>query len=181
VPLLGLDQQVAERCELALAPDEVTERALPARGDRRAGRADGDQPARTHRRRFALHLDGTEVLDADEVAHQPPGRFAQQDRAGCAGLLETRGEVGGVADGGVVHSQVVADRADDHVARVEPHTKTQRALAPADRAPDGGRREDRALGMVLVGNRRAEERHEAIAKELIDRALVAVDFGEANG
>ena len=35
--------------------------------------------------------------------------------------------------------------------------------------------------MVLVGDRRAEERHEAIAEELIDGALVAVDLGEAQG
>ena len=34
-----------------------------------------------------------------------------------------------------------------------------------------------ALGVVLVGERRAEEGHDAIAGELVDRTLVAVDLG----
>ena len=87
MPPLGLDQQIAEHRQFALTADELAERALHASGDRPAGRADGDQPVRTHGLRFALDLEGTEVLDADEVAHHPPGRFAQKDRAGCAGLL----------------------------------------------------------------------------------------------
>ena len=32
--------------------------------------------------------------------------------------------------------------------------------------------------MILVGERGAEERHEAVAEELVDRALVAVDLGQ---
>ena len=36
-------------------------------------------------------------------------------------LFHAGGEVAGLADGRVVHVQVVADRADDHLARVEAH------------------------------------------------------------
>ena len=36
----------------------------------------------------------------------------------------------------------------------------------------------RALRVVLVRDRRAEERHDAVAEELVDRALVAVDLGQ---
>ena len=86
VPPLGLDQKVAEHRQLALTADELAERARCASGDR-AGRADGDQPVRTHGLRFALDLEGPEVLDGDDVAHCPPGRFAQKDRARCASLL----------------------------------------------------------------------------------------------
>ena len=49
------------------------------------------------------------------------GRVADEQRARFGHLLQPRGEVGRVADRGVVHSQVVADRADHHEAGVEPH------------------------------------------------------------
>ena len=35
-----------------------------------------------------------------------------------------------------------------------------------------------ATGVVLVGERRAEQRHEAVAEELVHRALVAVHLGQ---
>jgi hypothetical protein len=41
---------------------------------------------------------------------------------------------------------------------------------------EGGER--RPPGMVLVGDRRPEDGHEAVAQELVDRPLVAVDLGE---
>jgi hypothetical protein len=37
---------------------------------------------------------------------------------------------------------------------------------------------DGALGVVLVGDGRAEQRHDAVAEELVDRALEAVNLGE---
>ena len=40
---------------------------------------------------------------------------------------------------------------------------------------DRERRAERALGVVLVRDRRAEERHHPVAEELVDRPLVAVD------
>ena len=36
----------------------------------------------------------------------------------------------------------------------------------------------RAMGVILVRDRGAEERHHAVAQELVDRALVAVDDAE---
>ena len=43
---------------------------------------------------------------------------------------------------------------------------------------DAERREARPPRVILVGQRRPEERHEAVAEELVDGALVAVDLGE---
>jgi hypothetical protein len=37
---------------------------------------------------------------------------------------------------------------------------------------------DRALGMILVGDRRAEQRHDPIAEELVHGAIVAVHLGQ---
>src|SRR5262245_63530119 len=43
---------------------------------------------------------------------------------------------------------------------------------------DSRRRERSAAGMVLVRHGRAEQSHEAVASELIDGALVAMNLGE---
>ena len=91
-----------------------------------------------------------------------------------------------VADRRVVHPQVVADHAHDHEPGVETHPDGQRDLRPrgddggvvAKRAGDPERGERRAARVVLVGERGAEERHEAVAEELVDRALVTVHLGE---
>ena len=43
---------------------------------------------------------------------------------------------------------------------------------------DGQRGAERPRGVVLVGDRRAEERHHAVTEELVDRPLAAVDGRE---
>ena len=47
-----------------------------------------------------------------------------------------------------------------------------------DRASDVERGQYRPARVVLVRDRRAEQRHEAVAQELIDGALVAMDLGQ---
>ncbi len=88
-----------------------------------------------------------------------------------------------VADRGVFEAQVLADRADDHLARVDPHA--HREAEPLVAADLGGVRGELALqrqrrpagplGVILVGERSAEQRHDAVAGELVDGALEAVD------
>ena len=69
-----------------------------------------------------------------------------------------------------------------HEARVDAHphgeldavvrrTSAARGLSLLDRE----RRTQGALGVIFVGDGRAEQRHDAVAQELVDRALVAVD------
>jgi hypothetical protein len=88
-----------------------------------------------------------------------------------------------LTDSRVVHVQIRADRPHYHLARVETHADLdghpeaakhvlgvalhrilhpQRRIAGADR-------------VVLMGERRAEERHDPVAHHLVDGALVAVD------
>ena len=50
------------------------------------------------------------------------------------------------------------------------HVGGERLQLPLDRE----RRTQRAMGVVLVSDRRPEQRHHAVAEELVDRALVAV-------
>ena len=86
----------------------------------------------------------------------------------------------------VIHPQILADGADHDEARVDAHAHSeldavhpshvvgQRFELPLDRE----RSAERAMGMVFVRDRRAEQRHHAVAEELVDRAFVAVHLTE---
>jgi len=86
-------------------------------------------------------------------------------------------------DGGVVHVQVTANRAHDDLARVEPHADVHRRAAGAldllrvegDPPLHSQRRIAGANRMVLVPDRRAEERHDPVAHDLVHRPLVPMD------
>ena len=88
-----------------------------------------------------------------------------------------------LADGRIVHVQVAADGADDDLARVQTDTDLHldamgapdrfaialHRLLHAERGVAGAHR------MVLVGQRRAEERHDPVTHNLVDGAFVAVN------
>src|SRR5262249_43701084 len=84
--------------------------------------------------------------------------------------------------GRVVHAQIVADRPDDDLAGVEadPHREVEAmaALQLLGVAPQlvsqVKRRPARALGVILVRDRRPEQRHDAVAGVLRDGSLEAV-------
>jgi hypothetical protein len=91
--------------------------------------------------------------------------------------------VRGLAHGRVVHAQIAADRAHDDIPRVETdpdlHLQALRPakvirIAPHDILhPEGGIAG--AHGVVLVGERRAEEAHDAVTHHLVHGALVVMD------
>ena len=107
------------------------------------------------------------------------GALGHADAARLGQRLHALRQRHGVTLRGVVHAQVVADLADHDLARVQPdpHAEVEPALdAQLVRVvphfvpqPEG--RVARPLGMVLVGDRRTEERHDPIARVLVDRAL----------
>ena len=75
---------------------------------------------------------------------------------------------------------------DDHEARVQAHAEHQPHLLArverdrlgVHRAADVEGGEHGATGVILVGERRAEQRHEAVAEELVHRAFVAMHLRE---
>ncbi len=78
-----------------------------------------------------------------------------------------------VTGGGVIHPKVVADRAHDDRTGVDPDPDVDLgSLLHRERGKCG------AACVILVSDRGAEEGHEAVAEELVDRALVAVDLRE---
>ncbi len=97
--------------------------------------------------------------------------------------MSASGQVRGLADGGVVHVQIAADGAHDDLAGVQTDTDLHldavgapdtfgvalHRLLHAKRGVAGAHR------MVLMGQRRAEERHDSVPHHLVDRALVAVN------
>ncbi len=97
-------------------------------------------------------------------------------------LLHALRQAHGVTLGGVVHAQVVADLADDHVARVEADARleVQAVLAAqllAERAQGVAQVQRRVAGplrVVLVRDGRPEERHDAVPRVLVDGPLEAM-------
>src|SRR3954451_13007715 len=91
--------------------------------------------------------------------------------------------MGGLADRGIVHPQVAADRPHYDLAGVEAHTNLHAHVLGAPDIvgvlPHGllhaERRVAGAHGVVLVGERCTEEGHDPVTHHLVDRALVAVD------
>jgi hypothetical protein len=57
-------------------------------------------------------------MDLDKSFHELQRGGRETDRARGGELLHARGQVSGLADGRVVHTQVVADGADDNFAAV---------------------------------------------------------------
>ena len=138
-------------------------------------------------------LDALERLPADrrELEERAPRRMhrlARVDLAGPGRLLQARRDVGGVADRGVVHAQVVADLADHDHAGVDAHADPHRAQRPRglvaarrgflQLVADADCREQRPPHMILVRQRCAEQRHEAVAEKLVDRAFEAMDLAQ---
>ena len=115
-------------------------------------------------------------------------RLAEDDAARLGDGLEARREVDRVADRRVVHPQRVPDPPHDHLAAVQAHAHAHGPVGAADRdrlvtkrrrdVPGG---QNGPLGVVLVRQGGAEQRQEAVAQELCDRPLVAVDLGEGPG
>ncbi len=89
----------------------------------------------------------------------------------------------GLPDRGVVHMEVAADRPDDHFARVQPDPNLHgHPVGALDLVAVSGhalqhpeRRIARPDGVILVGQRGAEEGHDPVAHDLVHGPLVAVD------
>jgi len=179
-------EAVPEGGQLTLTRDE--DRQTPFGLDvepapRLAGRHD---LPRRRRLRLALQAELPERAHVKETSGQTVSRLGDHNRARLRHLLEARGDVRRVADGRVIHPKVVPDAADDDQPSVEPLTYLEVYAAPAqgvlpitcERPLDAECGENRAPCVVLMGDRRAEQRHDPVAEELIDRPLVAMDLGQ---
>src|SRR5262249_42160510 len=140
----------------------------------------------THRLRLSLERKIAEGPRMKIVANETVRRLGDDDASGIGDLQHPGRDIRRVAHRRIVHPQVAADATDDNEAGVEalPDPKLDTA-APLQFIPvalesplDAERRVHRALCMIFVSNRRPEERHNAVAEELVHRALVTMDLGQ---
>ena len=166
---------------------EVRQLSLAAHERRQLGReihATSPLPEARHlvsddERLLALDRKGRQGPEGERPGRESTRRLADQDDAGLARLLEARRKVDGVALSRVVHPEVVADLAHDDRAAVEAdaHAELDALLScqggavPRHGRLDGQGGVDRPFRVILVGDRRTKQRHDAVTRELVDRAL----------
>ena len=119
----------------------------------------------------------------DEALGQAQRPGGEPDTAGRRELLHARRQVRGLAHRRVVHTEIAADRAHHDVTGVETHADLHLHAPGATQlvrvAPHGvlhpERGVARAHGVILVGERGAEERHDPVTHHLIHGALVVMN------
>ena len=106
-----------------------------------------------------------------------PGRLADEDAVHRCGGLEARCRVDDVARGHALARFRTRTECDQRLARIhrDPHLKLLFLLAHP--VADRERGSHGSLGVVLVGDWRAEERHDRIADELLDSAAEELELG----
>ena len=187
-PFPRLLEALAQHRQLARPADERREPALGGDVQARAAAA-GPEHLEGARGGAALGGDLPEIQRLEIALDGGVGCLADHHAARPGRLLHAGSEVRRVADRGVVHAQVIADLADHHRTGVEtdPELKAdillrlELAVKNPDRALNPERRVNGAARAVLVGDRRAEECHHAVAGVLVHAALEAVDFGADGG
>ncbi len=114
------------------------------------------------------------------------GGLGEHDPVRRRHLLEAGGDIGGIANGRVVHTQVVANGPDNHQPGVQPQAYRhlhavllpQRGGPCVQALPQANGGQHRSPGMVFMGNGGAKQGHKAITQELVDGALVAVHLAQ---
>ena len=177
---LGAGQRVPEEAQLLLPPDQL---GAAAEGDVDTQPVSGrDHLPDADRLGLALggHRLGVAVLD--HIRGRPVGGLVDEDpvhrrrglKAGArvddvsGGHALALARAGGERDHGLAGRDADADvEAEGGIGRVE----------LADRLADRERSAHAALGVVLVGQRGAEERHDRVADELLHGAAVALELG----
>ena len=153
----------------------MSERSIP----KLARRADGPPGGE----RLGLPLRGDRLLGLvlDGALGGTKRELADEDPAGRCRRLETRSRVHDVpGDHSLAELGTRVER-DERLPRVhaDPHLERERRIGLVhlrDRLLDRKSRSDRALGVVLVGDRRPEDRDDGVADELLDRAAVALEL-----
>ena len=137
----------------------------------------------------ALHLAGPDVVEDEVGPDQLGGGRGQVDLADFRHLFHPSRDVHGQTLRGVVDAGVVADPADDHMARVQPDPDPEvgadggrqvggdglHLLGESERGPAS------LLGVTLVGDGGAEQGHHAVAAVGGDDPGVLVDGGDGGG
>ena len=158
------DGRLGAASQLALGSGHERER-LP--------RVDGDA--------LALRHHGLERLVLHGVLGGPAGCRPDDDRSGPCLLLEPGGGVDDVSGDRRLTAARVGGEVEQYLTRrdADAHSEVLSALGVVDvldRAARGEGRSQRALGVVLMGDRRAEDAEDRIADELLHRAAETLEL-----
>ena len=170
---------LAQQRDLLLAPDQRGQRGR-AQGLEAIDAARCQHARDPHRLGEALEMLLAELDAVEQIADQPAGARADDERAGLGQTLQAGGEVGGLADHRLLLGRALADQVADHHdagrdadpgRELDAGTRSQRGDRLDHR--EGGA--DRALGIALLGLRVAEERQHAIAHIFGEVTLEVLD------
>ena len=133
--------------------------------------------------RHSFDRDHSERLHVDEPFCQSDRLRSEAGHPRRRELLHSRREMGRLSHRRVVHSQVAANGADHDIAGVDadpdlnldPMAAAHFLSVAVDQVLHSERGVAGANRMVLVRQRRSEQRHDAVAHDLIDRALIAMN------
>jgi hypothetical protein len=174
-------RRLAERARVDLAEHlqlvVAAEKRRPARRlevDAQAA-AGAERPPERHRLGLPLRRDRLKLFVLDRVPRRPVRLLAGDEAARRRRGLEARGGVDDVSG-------------DDPLAELRPGVERDDGLACVDRGPclevellhrleDGKPRPHAPLGVVLVRDGGAEDGHDGVADELLDRAAEPLDLG----
>ena len=130
-------------------------------------------------------LDGhrAERTHAHVTFHQLQGRTREEDAARPRQLAHSRRPMRGLANGRVVQLGITTDGAHHDLARIEPDLDLEVHAASVvclfgilpDQFLHPDCREAGPDGMVFLSQRRTEECHDPVARDLVHHALVAPD------
>ena len=134
-----------------------------------------DDPEGRHRFGLAFRLHRLGVFEGDGALGRAVGRLVDQDAVGGGGGLQAGCCVDDVAGGHALPRLRARVQRDERLARgdPDPHLEVARFLGPL---ADCKRGTDGALRVVLVRDRRAEERHHRVADELLDGPAVPLEL-----
>jgi hypothetical protein len=183
VPVPGLGHRRGEVRQLYLPPHEGAEASRGRQLEPGADWPGAGQLVDRHGGSEPLDGDGAERLRRDISLGKPQGVLGDEDLAGRRELFHARRQMRHLADRRVVHAQVATHRAHDDLARVQAHADLHGEAMPLTQL--FGQRDDavlhsesrvaRADRVVLVGQGRAEEGHDAVAHHLVHGAFVVMD------
>ena len=128
----------------------------------------------------SLDRNQSKRQDVEQAFNQAERRRSNQCCRGSGKLLHAGRERHGLADCCIVHTKIVADGAYHHLAGIEPDADLdlsftwQPGVRPKDRRVHGQRGIAGACRVILVGNRRSEQRDNAVTRDLGHRPRIAV-------
>ena len=177
----GTGPGAIELGHLLAASHQAREPARHGHFHARAHGADAAQRVHLQRRGDTFDVELAQIGEVEVALDEGGGGRGQVRAARLSERLHALGEPHRVADRRIGDRALVAQRAHDHLARVQPHAHAEAQAArfaqlrrvAVELVAQMKHRVAGARSVVLVRDRRPEDRHDAVACEPVDGSLKA--------